>query len=368
MKRFTVLLAFSFIFFFCNLYSQDRSNPQVIKILKDFVRPDLKLSELLKEVKYLPLETTEECLISQIGKIVISNRRIYILDSKTFSILVFSDEGKFLWKLNKVGRGPEEYPILYDFCIEPITKNVVILKPNGLNYYSKDGAFIKTTKIEFTTTAFGFPDEQHIALSNIGSTDGLIITDNNGKKIAGYFQNVKETDFGLRAPFIKNVNSGLLYFRYLDYTIFEIAGTRIIPHVKFDSDNNIYSEKDLGSLKTNIDNINNFIQIVQYIECESNIMIHYLLKNELFCLVYTKKTKKTDIINSEKIKNDISFTGNFLLNIKSNDYENGFVSFIESNELKPDLLLQNHAEPSLISISNNSKITDNPILVFLKFK
>jgi hypothetical protein len=57
----------------------------------------------------IPLETTDDCLISKIDKIEIKNNRIYVMDQLAQSVYVFDMDGKYLNKIHKRGQGPGEY-------------------------------------------------------------------------------------------------------------------------------------------------------------------------------------------------------------------------------------------------------------------
>jgi len=72
----------------------------------------------IKSLHYIPLETNDNVLISHISKILVSDDRIYIADyhqSKT--LFVFDLQGKFIFKINRIGRGPGEYINFFDFNI-----------------------------------------------------------------------------------------------------------------------------------------------------------------------------------------------------------------------------------------------------------
>lgn len=78
-----------------------------------------KLSEIAENVDYIPLQTTDSSLIGDfVRKIVSIDDRIYFLNSGLESeILCFDTDGKFCYKINKSGRGPEEYLSITDFDI-----------------------------------------------------------------------------------------------------------------------------------------------------------------------------------------------------------------------------------------------------------
>src|SRR5665648_105250 len=88
-----------------------------------------KLSEIATNVEYIPLQTTESSLISSfVLKIVSIDNRIYIQNSGLGGeILCFDIDGKFLFKLDKTGRGPEEFLSITDFDVSSDNKILIIL-------------------------------------------------------------------------------------------------------------------------------------------------------------------------------------------------------------------------------------------------
>ena len=64
-------------------------------------------NDIFKTIRYIPLETRDDVLISGVDKILYSNSCFYILDSN--SIFIFDKNGKFINCISKVGNGPREY-------------------------------------------------------------------------------------------------------------------------------------------------------------------------------------------------------------------------------------------------------------------
>ena len=64
--------------------------------------------------RFIPLETNDDCLISNRSK-MIKHDRVYIQDNHR--ILVFDPDGGYLSQVNRRGRGPEEYPEIRDFSV-----------------------------------------------------------------------------------------------------------------------------------------------------------------------------------------------------------------------------------------------------------
>ena len=61
---------------------------------------------LVSDLEYVLLETTPECLVSNIGGITVTETEILIFGRT--GIFVFNREGKFTRQLGSTGRGPEE--------------------------------------------------------------------------------------------------------------------------------------------------------------------------------------------------------------------------------------------------------------------
>ena len=75
------------------------------------------ISDFVDSYKTLPLETTKDNLIGNINKVQIIDTCIYVLDKEQATIFVFNTEGKYLNKICRQGRAPEEYLGLSDFMV-----------------------------------------------------------------------------------------------------------------------------------------------------------------------------------------------------------------------------------------------------------
>lgn len=72
----------------------------------------------IKKVKYIPLETKDDCLISGISKIIYKYNKFYIWDIVSKSIFVFNENGTLLRKIDAVGNGPGEYVDMYGMDVD----------------------------------------------------------------------------------------------------------------------------------------------------------------------------------------------------------------------------------------------------------
>jgi len=102
------------------------------------------ISEVAKEIRYIPLETSEMSLVSDRPRVIYENGRIYIND-RTDSIKIFDNDGKLVGKFCRRGRGPEEYPHSENIYVVPKNGNILINTRNeslSIFKYDKEGEFI----------------------------------------------------------------------------------------------------------------------------------------------------------------------------------------------------------------------------------
>jgi len=99
-------------------------------------------SDYIKEIKYIPLETSREAMVGNIRKIFIHDKKIYVSDDKKV-INIFDMDGRHLNTLNKTGRGPEEYLNLTDFTIDSKGNIFIASQNEGIIEYDTNLNFIK---------------------------------------------------------------------------------------------------------------------------------------------------------------------------------------------------------------------------------
>ena len=84
----------------------------------------VNLSEFVSSVELVPLETTEACLIGTLAQLVEHNGYYYIGSAGmvTEQVMVFDANGRFLYKLDKRGMGPDEFYDKYGISDEDLYK------------------------------------------------------------------------------------------------------------------------------------------------------------------------------------------------------------------------------------------------------
>jgi hypothetical protein len=114
----------------------------------DFEKPaQVSVFDYFKSVELIPLETNNDVLISLLRKMIYHQGRYYILDRYNMQhiVFVFDQQGKFIFKIDKRGQGPGEYPFLDDIHINPFTGHLELLCAFGFVYeYDLSGKYIST--------------------------------------------------------------------------------------------------------------------------------------------------------------------------------------------------------------------------------
>ena len=88
-----------------NRLKTEEDTIKTIDLLMEAESEITMLSEIAENIEYIPLETTENSLVGSVTKFIKCDKRIYIKNSFD-EIICFDSEGKFINKLNKLGRGP----------------------------------------------------------------------------------------------------------------------------------------------------------------------------------------------------------------------------------------------------------------------
>lgn len=138
MKR-LILLSFLLIqMSYCsrkNSDSSDAGNPVIlIDLLSEAEPASNRLSAFVDDIDYIPLQTTEKSLMEgSVRKVVFREHTIYVSNGK--NIMCFDIEGRFLFKLDKQGRGPGEYTVIFDFDVDSDNKYLIIPNHSKLLFY-----------------------------------------------------------------------------------------------------------------------------------------------------------------------------------------------------------------------------------------
>jgi hypothetical protein len=104
---------------------------------------------LVEEIKLVPLETTDESLVDDIYKILVTDSHIYIYDSfKGGGLIVFDINGNFIRRIPN-GQGPGEVGRLYDIAYDVENHELVAYQHSFLLFFTPLGQYIRKERLPF---------------------------------------------------------------------------------------------------------------------------------------------------------------------------------------------------------------------------
>lgn len=150
-----ILLSFLFC---CNRQNKELpSELPVIDLNKEYPAKRIDIHELA-DIEYIPLETTENSLISQGGvPRTIGDSSIVVFDIVQRCFFFFDRNGHFLFSVNRFGQGAEEYYMAMAFAVDFANHELFVYEhsPQRIQVYSFSGEFkrklgaLNTSKAEF---------------------------------------------------------------------------------------------------------------------------------------------------------------------------------------------------------------------------
>jgi hypothetical protein len=120
------------------------------------------LSEIAKKVEYIKLETTSECNITKISKLIVSDSILLVSSPYTdyTRLLMFNVDGGFIREIGTYGRGPGEYITVLDFTVNKLEKLIYILDTMGKIFvYDYSGKYLKTINLDSRPTNILYNNE-----------------------------------------------------------------------------------------------------------------------------------------------------------------------------------------------------------------
>ncbi|MDR1373051.1 MAG: 6-bladed beta-propeller [Dysgonamonadaceae bacterium] len=156
----------------------------------------MKYSEIYSDVRFVRLETQDNCLIGRINKIIAVDDKFIILDEHSAKkIFVFDSSGKFLNTVGSNGAGPEEYDEPDDMAYDEHNDELLVWCHNRktIMKFKLDGTFVKNIKVNYWAASIHAVDKNSclLYLNNYTQKDGkindhnILIIDDSGNVVSG---------------------------------------------------------------------------------------------------------------------------------------------------------------------------------------
>ena len=146
--NYTVIVSVLFLFsvWSCETPNEANYNPMSVDI---DARHKVSIFDVFERIELIPLETIDESIFQRVSRLNYHDGVLYILDAGGGKILAFDSTGKFLFKIDDQGQGPNEYLHIADFEIIGHKNKMLVLDPIGRNLleYDLNGMFVRRTRL-----------------------------------------------------------------------------------------------------------------------------------------------------------------------------------------------------------------------------
>jgi len=335
---------------------------------------EITTQDFVESFIYIPLETTEECLIGANPKIDLTENNIIITDTR--QCLVFDrNSGKFIKQIVHYGIDPGGYISTQGFYNDYSGSFYFLGWNNNLIKYSAGGKQIGSVPIPSYNNSFTntfLPEKfthlnENVIVCNILNINGiqntlLLIFDEKGKEmmtVPNYYR-TKEHKPGISSEEVNFFHfNGMLFFNEIfNDTIFRIKTNRIEPYIIYKREKYKISRENRG-LPTEK------IWIKNFLESDKFIAFNFFGYNYgTYFALYNKETTKLKVCElGTGIKNT---TNNFLPFIPMELFQDRLVGLFQPIDLEKwidenkDRVKSIPQELQRILLT---KPTDNPIVI-----
>jgi hypothetical protein len=388
-KYYIGVIVFLFINSSCyrKAISQNDNNKDIstLNIMGDIYNR-LQYDSIFLNIKAIPLETNEHCLISSIEKSIIYDDNIFIQD-RGGKLLVFNISGKYLYDIGSQGRGPNEYFELRDFDIDN-DGTIYILDYQKIHIWDKNRRYsgsipfnLWDAKHKIQCNPFQFAVSSNNDFFMWGGTFSLTESpkwqqfamyemNKQGKVIKSFFP-VKHVIIGGKYRFKKFEKEILIDPVFGSNTIYTIKNSNLLKKYEIDFGDKTLKIpipegfNSLSEFKSKIDR-QYYHSISAFTETENWVFFMFTYKMHNYNVYFRKQDNKSFLSDQwplapGKISPWMIYT----------TYRGNLISFCEPKYLLDqieacDINKSSSKQKELIIALSQLKLTDNPVFLICK--
>lgn len=305
---------------------QEESKPQeksfyTIDLLKDFSGSDnqtLLLSDIVEDVEYVKLETTDDCLLAGTARVFITNDDIYTLNKYSDEKLLRFDRktGKFISQIGSIGQGPKE---MINPCFVFAKDSLVYVTSTSTDkvyVYTNENQFIRS--VPFCKDRSSFEDgvgqtisvidhqyivrhpgqlqsklnyNQYIAAEVIDMNSNRLFAMRDTSDVYGIMLTLDWDP--VRWYYKGNIN----FYNEPDRTVYAVTKDSIIPRYHFNLGDNKWPVK---SEKLTMEYVKH-IKFKSFRETEDYLYLYWNQREKGYFARFNKKTEKLDVQEQDKL-------------------------------------------------------------------
>lgn len=303
----------------------------IIGVDLDTIQFQPSINDLFEKVEIIPLETNKESIIESASRLKhqVYNDRHYILAVKQNKLFVFDRKGNFVKTIEKIGNGPGEYRMIYDFEISRFDGKLHLMTPYGrmLIYDSAGEKFIESFHLPDSIRAvhqFKILNEDIYVFNSDSENSDLYFYSKSKNEVVSSLSVMPNfltaTPFKYaRTPFYYYKDS-LRYFMGYDGTVFNINPENFSLEKRYflDFGKRNFILKDLPLDESVVYYYEYYKSIANkiatgfaiYFETDKYLISRYDYMNNFNYLFYNKNSKR--MVNAFKVKEDIQLSLSFI--------------------------------------------------------
>ncbi len=337
---------------------------------------EINVSDIASHIDYIQLETTQASLISNIDKIQTKDGKMYILDIRSSSLLVFDLSGKFIRKIGNKGNGPGEYVMITDFAL----RDSVILAMDAMQMkmmlYDSLGRLIAEKHLpnnpprvafykDIPACEYNFPDFAYNDGFRISIYDRSLNPATNLLKSSYAIgetaaRNINATHF---RSFFAKVNDTLTFWESRDDIVYKIIDdNNIVEKYKIQYSNKAKFEEGVVEIREKRRN-----QMDRMMETHNYIFFTGSYDNDYCRLVYSKKNREgVNVGEGFKTNGGPDF---FPYGVtEDNKAYQSFSVYAYKTELEEKNISTDKLDPKLQSLVRTCNFDDNPCVMLVTLK
>ena len=379
-----------------------------IDLSKDFSGSDnqtLLLSDIVEDVEYVKLETTDDCLLAGTARVFITNDDIYTLNNYSdYKLLRFDRKtGKFISQIGSIGQGPKE---MINPCFVFAKDSLVYVTSTSMDkiyVYTNENQFVRS--VPFCKDRSSFEDgvgqtisvidhqyiirhpgqlqsqfnyNQYIAAEVIDMNSNRLFAMRDTSDVYGIMLTLDWDP--VRWYYKGNIN----FYNEPDRTVYAVTKDSIIPRYHFNLGDNKWPVK---SEKLTMEYVKH-IKFKSFRETEDYLYLYWNQREKGYFARFNKKTEKLDVQEQDKLwgrtwilkvpglKNDIDGCNLNVDFIRLMDEQSSIMVMISSTEKEDYIKVLNEStdvkfpekRQQLLKLLEEMGEEDNQILAIYKLK
>ena len=226
------------------------------------------VKDVVSDIQFIELDTIPEAMMSRVSSVTIVKDRIYCYDSSNSgAMFVYDMNGKFLFKIQHIGKAKNEWVNLSSAFINA-DENRIVLTDEGVHkvlLYDLDGKYIDSKTMEpYYTNEVGYANNLYYSVIYAYMSGGLITSETN-HKVRVYDESLKMlddiiptkiTDYPMAKDSpstLKSGSEGIILTPINDETVYLLKGESYEPYATYEykGAHPFYSEEEINDAVKN---------------------------------------------------------------------------------------------------------------------